>query len=134
MRPLSIVLMECAAVAALLFGGGPNASDEHSAYNVSSEMVIKGSVSQVTTHYHGSSIGAVHLRVETARGEYEVHIGPPYFLKWRQFSFSKGDQVEIVAAKGHESHYLARKVTKGSRTLTLRDASGAPLWKQAAGH
>jgi hypothetical protein len=52
-------------------------------------------------------------------------------LKEIEVSFSKGDQVNVVGAQAPNStgeEILAREITVGSNTFTLRDDKGVPVW------
>ena len=60
-----------------------------------------------------------------------VYVGPGDFLKEIEVSFNKGDQVDVVGAKAPntaEEKILAREITVGSNTFTLRDDKGIPVW------
>jgi hypothetical protein len=55
-------------------------------------------------------------------------VAPPSFLEQQGFKFQAGDQVKIIGSlQMDEGHYHARTVTKGDRTIALRDALGVPL-------
>lgn len=103
-------------------------------YDPAKEVVLRGKIEQVIRHHDEGRL-AIHLVLATDSGRAEVHVAPPYFLKQHLFTFERGDQVEITASKApNEEHYLARSIRKGSRTLTLRDARGLPLWPQGRDH
>jgi hypothetical protein len=73
----------------------------------------------------------VHLVVKTETKTVLVHVAPSEFLKEIDTSFNKGDQVEVVGAKvpdAPEEEILAREITDGSNTSTLRDNKGIPIW------
>jgi hypothetical protein len=60
-----------------------------------------------------------------------VHVAPSEFLKEIDTSFNKGDQVVVVGAKAPnapEEEMLAREITDGNNTATLRDDKGIPIW------
>ena len=103
-------------------------------YDVSKEVTLRGKVERVIQHHDEGRL-AIHLIVATGSGRVEVHVAPPDFLKRNLFVFERGDPVEITASRPEtEEHYLARLIQKGSRTLTLRDDHGAPLWGQGRDH
>ncbi len=98
-------------------------------YDAATEAVLSGKVEQVVLHVHDGP-PVVHLIVAVNGKSLVVHLAPPSFLKEQGFEFRAGDQVEIVASlQKNEPHYHARAVTKESRTLTLRDSKGFPLWE-----
>jgi hypothetical protein len=100
-------------------------------YDPATEVTLTGTVAQVLRHTPERR-REIHLILDTAAGkQLEVHIAPAYFLAWKQFTFERGDKLELVVSKAkNEPHYLARSVTKGARTLVLRDPSGKPLWRR----
>jgi hypothetical protein len=70
-------------------------------------------------------------QVKTDTGTVIVYVGPAEFLKDIDTSFKKGDQIEVLGAKstGPEGEQiLAKELTVGSNTTTLRDESGVPVW------
>jgi hypothetical protein len=101
-------------------------------YDPATEVTVTGTVAQVLRHTPERR-REIHLLLDTAPGkQLEVHIAPAYFLAWKQFTFERGDRLELVVSKAkNEPHYLARSVTKGARTLVLRDPSGKPLWRRS---
>jgi hypothetical protein len=79
----------------------------------------------------GRNQTGTHLIVKSDGGTFDAHLGPTRFLAKNNFSFAKGDQVEIIGSKvkmGGADALLARQVKKGDRTLTLRNAQGIPVW------
>lgn len=75
-----------------------------------------------------------HLLVETDTETLDVHLGPSSFMQQSQFSFTNGDEIEVLGSKitmaGRET-ILAREITKQGKTLVLRDARGVPMWSRA---
>jgi hypothetical protein len=60
-----------------------------------------------------------------------VHVAPELFLKELDMGFNKGDQLEIVGSKlkiDGVDEVLAKEITRGDNTLTLRDKKGVPVW------
>ena len=110
-----------------------DAAASGSDYDATREVVLSGTVKRIMTYLHDGP-PAVHLIVTVSGKDVAVHVAPPSFLKQQGFEFQTGDQVNIVGAlQKDEPHYHARIVTKGDRTLTLRDARGFPLWDQVHG-
>lgn len=102
-------------------------------YNPFTEITVTGTVEEVQQRTRGSGWGGTHLTLKTEQGTLDVHLGPSSFLAEKQFTFAKGDQLEVTGSKmlyaGGEA-LVARIVKKGDKTLTLRDASGVPLWSR----
>jgi hypothetical protein len=105
-------------------------------YDVKTETTIRGTVDSLETvigtggHGH-RSMGGTHLVLKSGEETFAVHVGPTAYLAERGISLAKGDVVEIVGSRvsiGGEPVLIAKQLTKGDATWTLRDASGRPLW------
>ena len=117
-----VSLLSQAAVAQKVANTGPK-------YNAASEIKIKGVVEDVR-EVPGEFEG-VHLVVKTETATVLVHVAPADFLKEIDTSFNKGDQVMVIGAKAPgttEEEILAREITVGNNTCTLRDDKGVPVW------
>lgn len=100
-------------------------------YNPTTEITAKGSVEEVQTVQQTGRWGGVHLSLKTDTGNIEVHLGPSSFISRKQFSFNKGDQIEVLGSKvkiGEKDVLIAREVTKENKTLVLRNSQGIPEW------
>ena len=98
-------------------------------YDVKNEVKIKGVVEEIR-EVSGQFEGT-HLVVKTETKTVLVHVGPTAFLKEIDTSFNKGDQIEVVGCKAPdaaEEEILAREITAGQNTTTLRDDKGVPVW------
>jgi DNA/RNA endonuclease YhcR with UshA esterase domain len=98
-------------------------------YDVGNEVKIKGVVEEIR-EVPGAFEG-IRLVVKTDTKTVVVHVAPGDFLKEMETTFNKGDQVEVVGAKAPdapEEEILAREITIGNNTLTLRDNKGIPIW------
>jgi DNA/RNA endonuclease YhcR with UshA esterase domain len=72
-----------------------------------------------------------HLTVKVGDQTQEIVLGPAKFIANKEFSFAKGDSVEVTGSKvtmGGTAYIIAREVIKDGKTLTLRDKSGTPQW------
>jgi DNA/RNA endonuclease YhcR with UshA esterase domain len=98
-------------------------------YDSASEVKIKGVVEdirEVPGDFEGTQ-----LVVKTDTATVVVHLAPGEFLKEMDSTFKKGDEVQVVGAKlpnGGDSEILAREITVGTNTTTLRDDKGIPVW------
>jgi hypothetical protein len=98
-------------------------------YDVANEVKIKGVIEEIR-EVPGNFEGT-HLVVKTDTGTVLVHVAPGAFLKEIDTSFAKGDQVQVVGSKAPnatEPEILAREITVGTNTVTLRDEKGIPVW------
>jgi hypothetical protein len=119
-----------AAVVALLWpqAGAQSAHKTGPHYNAASEVKIKGIIEEIR-EVPGEFEGT-HLVVKTETKTFLVHCAPSAFLKEIDASFAKGDQVLIVGAQAPDApeEILAREITDGNNTVTLRDDKGVPIW------
>ncbi len=98
-------------------------------YDTTNEVKIKGVIDDIT-EVPGNFDG-VHLIVKTDTGTVVVRVAPAAFLKEMDTSFKKGDEVEVTGAKAvntADEQILAREITVGTNTTTLRDDKGIPVW------
>ncbi len=98
-------------------------------YDLTSEVKIKGVVDDIR-EVPGAFEGT-QLVVKTDTGTVVVHLAPGEFLKEIDSSFKKGDEVQVVGAKAPNTdgtEILAREITVGTNTTTLRDDKGIPVW------
>jgi hypothetical protein len=98
-------------------------------YDIAHQVKVQGTVEEVREtpgDYEG-----IHLVVKTDQGPVLVQVAPAAFLHEMDTSYKKGDVVQVVGAKtldGTEEQVLAREITVGSNSVTLRDDKGVPVW------
>lgn len=125
----SRVLVAVAVLAFTVPAGLAQNSKTGPKYDTAGEVKIKGVIEEVREQpgeYEGT-----HLLVKTDTASVLVHVAPADFLKEIDTTFKKGDQVEVVGCKASGSaqeEILAREITVGSNTFTLRDDKGIPIW------
>ncbi len=98
-------------------------------YDTANEVKIKGVILEVR-EVPGEFQGTL-LVVQTDTKTISVLVAPADFLKEIDTTFNKGDQVVVVGAKAPdapEEEILAREITDGNNTATLRDDKGIPIW------
>jgi hypothetical protein len=98
-------------------------------YDVANEVKVKGVIEDIRQVPGG--VEGTQLAVKTDTKTILVYVGPGEFLKEIEVSFSKGDKVDVVGAKAPnspEEEILAREITVGTNTFTLRDDKGVPVW------
>jgi hypothetical protein len=125
-RILQVVIFAIACVTA---GFAQKASNTGPKYDVANQVKVKGVVDDVRDT--PGAFEGTQLVVKTDTATVLVQVAPPEFLKEMDASFKKGDQVEVVGAKykGPEGdEILAREITIGNNTTTLRDDTGIPVW------
>ena len=105
-------------------------------YDVKTETTITGTVESVEniTGAGGRGrrgMGGTHLVMRTDKGAVAVHVGPTAYLAEKGMTLATGDRLEILGSRvsvDNESFLIAKQITKGDNTWTLRDASGRPAW------
>lgn len=104
-------------------------------YNPATETTIKGTVEDVmqTDGRHGWA--GVHLKLKGDQGSYAVHVGPSFYVSSQQFTFAKGDSIEVIGSKvslNGQDTLIAREIRKDGKSLVLRDQQGFPQWSRRA--
>lgn len=126
--PLS-VFFALAVATVLAQGPRPGGGMKH--YDPKTETTIKGTIIEVQQPAGMGGWTGTHLILKTDARDLEVHAGPSAYISQKQFSFAKGDTIEVLGSKvtlqGKEA-LLAREITKDGRTLVLRNAQGIPEW------
>lgn len=128
-RRLSRVALVAVAAWLTTAAWAQTASKTGPKYDVKNEVKIKGAVEEVRD-VPGPS-GGTNLVVKTDTKTVVVLVGPTAFLKDIDATFNKGEQVEVIgcrASDATEDEILAREITVGQNTTTLRDDKGIPIW------
>ena len=98
-------------------------------YDVKAEVTITGVVEDFHESKTRGDHPGLHLILKTEMETIEVHACPLRFMKDLEFTVDKGDTLTIVGSRpGGEGLVVAREITKGQTSLTLRDKTGAPVW------
>ena len=132
MRPIAVsafVISACVALAAQTPASAPRN------YDPAAEVTLGGVVVEVVATSAPDGTVGVHLNLATARGTtVKVHLGPAMFIGMNDGSYFAEDQILVTGAfvtHDDEVALWARTITKKSKTLTLRNADGAPRWPLA---
>lgn len=99
-------------------------------YDASTEATITGTIEEIQTLDSMCQSGT-HITIKTDKGNTEVALGPSKFLADQKLELKKGDQVEVVGAKANTRRgemFVARQISSGGKTVTLRDDKGTPTW------
>jgi len=100
-------------------------------YNPSAEVRFSAVITGARQVAEGPLPG-VHLTAQSKTGVADVYLGPSDFLKIFKTSFPVGAPIQVIGSRvkiGDSETILAREVTEGETTLTLRDFGGAPVWE-----
>ena len=112
-------------------GWGPK-SPYNSLYDASTQVEVEGTIDEIQTKspLMGMSIG-IHLIQKTGSRRTEVHLGPSWYLQNQEPMLAKGDAIKVLGSKvqiDNRQVIIARRITKGTQILELRDQSGRPYW------
>ena len=141
MSPASFALRLAALGAAVLIvtvplsaqrGGGAGMPR----YDKSTETTISGTVMDVQVHQGMGRQTGVHLMLQTASDMKEVHVAPTAWLEEHHLTFAKGDTLTVVGSDvtvDGKPAFLARTITRGETTVTVRNEQGIPDWAGARG-
>src|SRR5262249_38837765 len=100
--------------------------------NPTTEVRVMAVITGVRQVPENGPMAGVHLTVQLKTGTADVYLGPSDFLKMLKTNFKVGAPVQVVGFRlqsGAAEMILAREVTDGDITLTLREVSGAPVWE-----
>jgi hypothetical protein len=126
---LQILLAVAVLFAYVPLGLAQKAANTGPKYDLANQVKIKGVIDDM--HETPGAFEGTHLIVKTDTGTVLVQLAPADFLKEIDTSLKKGDQIDVVGAKnmGTEGEeILAREITIGNNTTTLRDDNGIPVW------
>lgn len=100
-------------------------------YDPSKEVTVSGVVTGTETIEVGSDKRRI-LMVTVEGTPMGVILGPDTWVEKQGIAFAKGNTVQVIGLTGYRYDgnpaMMPRMVKVGSKTLTLRDASGKPLW------
>lgn len=99
-------------------------------YDPATEATFHGTAEEVQD-VRGTP-GGIHVQLKTESGTFDVHVGPAFYLRRKEFEILKGDVLDVTGSKlkiDDKDAILARTITKDGKTLELRDKSGLPLWQ-----
>ena len=112
--------------------GNQGASGER-LYNPDTVETISGVVVSVDrfSSMKDTSQG-VHAVVKTDKETISVHLGPAWFIDNQETKIATADRLAVKGSRimfQGKPAIIAAEITKDGQTLTLRDASGMPVWR-----
>jgi hypothetical protein len=99
------------------------------AYNIANDVSLQGTVLKYTENSQTPPIG-VHVLLQTASGNVDVHLGDARLLHLAKLSIAPGANVRFVgqmSTAGQNSVFLARLVQRGTQVVAVRSDHGLPL-------
>ena len=141
------------ALVFVAFGIAPSADQHHDPgwhwygaspmYNPQTEASFTGIVKAVNRvpasgpHcWSAADVYGAHLTFETGAETIDVHVGPVAMLEKKNVTIASGDTLTILGSRitlGGTPVLLAREITRGDETWTLRDPAGFLLWDRREG-
>ncbi len=122
---LALIMTTCLGAQERRQGGPPP-------YDVSSEVTVSGTVVGVETLEVGPGVKRVILTLTVDNAPLAVILGPDVWVEKQGVTFTKGATAQVVGLTGFRANsnpaMMPRTVKVASKTLTLRDATGKPLW------
>jgi hypothetical protein len=102
-------------------------------YDSKTMETLNGEVAAVGKYTTLGKPEGVRFTLKTDQGPIEVILGRGSYVEQQGLKFEPQDKVMVkgsmVTVEGKPT-IIATEVTKGEKTLKLRDANGAPLWNR----
>jgi hypothetical protein len=140
---LMFVVLGIAPSAEHQYGPGSHWYGAAPMYNSQTEASFVGIVTTVNRvpasgqHCWGAAdVHGAHLTLKTATETIDVHLGPAAMLEAKNVTIASGDTLTILGSRimlGGTPVVLAKEITRGDESWTLRDPAGFPLWNRRGG-
>jgi len=130
LKLLSLTAIIMLSIAPLALAQKADTKKPAAKYDVATEVKLKGTVEEVKVDPAENE--GTHLILKSGADTMLIHVGPPEFLKEYDINLAKGDQVSVLGSKltiDGTDEVLAKEITKGDNTATLRDRKGTPVWQ-----
>lgn len=104
-------------------------------YDAAHESTLTGTIQEVVTKHEAGTPPGMHLLVAGPQGLVDAHLGP-FMNKETKASLVVGAPVEIVGANATirgKQYLLARELTAGGHTVTIRSKRGSLALVQTVG-
>jgi hypothetical protein len=102
-------------------------------YNPAEEVTVSGIVVSVETFTPPDNVARGILNVTVDGKPLVILLGPQEWFAAQRFSFEKGASVQVTGLTGSRMDskpaMMPRLVKVGTRTLTIRNAKGEPMWE-----
>ncbi|HVO99459.1 MAG TPA: hypothetical protein VMT15_15420 [Bryobacteraceae bacterium] len=116
----------------LIAGAAKDPAPPEPKYDTATVIDVNATITAQREVPKGSPMAGLHLAVKVGSEDLDVYVGPTEFVKIFEVTFKKGDSIHLIGSKvtfQEATVVLARDITLGTITLSLRDNSGEPLWK-----
>jgi len=101
-------------------------------YDPATVTTVEATVQEVLLESGRNGGSGVHLVMQTEGEPTVVHVAPQFWLNDNDLTFAAGDRVTVTGSKtvvAGEPALIARQISRGDTTLTLRDEAGIPAWR-----
>lgn len=102
-------------------------------YNPADEVTVSGTVVNVDTFTPPDNVARAVLNITVDGKPLAILVGPQEWFAAQRFSFEKGAAVQVTGLTGSRLNsmpaMLPRLVKVGTRTLTIRNPKGVPMWE-----
>ncbi len=141
-----VLLFGTSTFAQMGMGGGMGQGMHMPKYDPATAVTVQGTVQEVQEEMmqsgqkgqmQGMGHMGLHLVLKTDKETVTVLVGPSSFVKEKNFTFAKGDPIEVTGSKvkyNDSDALIAREIKKEGKTLTLRDEKGFPAWSKGSRH
>jgi len=130
MKPFAIFASSLLPVV-MVFGAETLKKAPAPAYNLATELHMMVTIEGVRKVPKDEILDGIHLTVKSKNDVFDVYVGPATFVNIFDFTFEKGDEIELTGSRVKvqgEDLVLAREIRRGRVTLILRDKTGWPNW------
>lgn len=96
------------------------------AYDAAHETTLTGTIEEVVTKHSAGNPPGMHLLVTGPHGVVDTHLGP-YLTEETKDALHTGTPIQVVGATTQvrgKQYFLARELSVGGRTITIRNAHG----------
>jgi hypothetical protein len=104
-------------------------------YDAAHETTLQGTIQEVVTRHTVGSPAGMHLLVAGPQGVVDSHLGR-FLSKQTKEALQTGMPVRIVGATcslNGKEYFLARQLTVGGQTVTIRNARGLLIYPHPQG-
>jgi hypothetical protein len=110
---------------------GPGTGLARGGYYDAPGKTVHGVVETVQNNASFCRWGGTEVALKTDKGTVNVLLGPTGFLSQNNVRIAKGDELSVTGfslSPQGTPYLIARELSKGDKTLTLRNAQGFPAW------
>lgn len=102
-------------------------------FNSNEVETVTGKVLQVDTWTRGEwQGGGVHVVLQTDNETIDLHLGPAWYINNQDIRIEPNDRIQVAATRVSSADgravMVASEISKGNKTITLRDDAGFPVW------